>query len=113
MFLTPRLLLGLAISFVGGLAGGDPIAIVFVTFGTFIPACGLGSTWWKWFILSLCAWAGGSGVVTLLRLGSSMDFGAAATELDTIMIVLAALSSAVVGSALNWAASRMVRHDRL
>ncbi|SRR6267154_3508116 len=109
MFLKPRLLLGLAIAFVGGLAGQDPIAILFVTIGTFIPACGLGGTWWMWFVLSLCAWGGGSGVLMVLRLGSSLDFPDAATQLDTIMAVLAALSSAVVGTSLNWAASRMIR----
>ena len=108
MFLKPRLLLGFAIAFIGGLLGEDPTAIVFVTIGTFIPACGLRGTWWKWFVLSLCAWAGGSGVLMLLSLGSSLDFPGKATQLDTIMTVLAAFSSAVVGTSLNWAASRML-----
>jgi hypothetical protein len=45
----------------------------------------------------------------LLSLGSSLDFPGKATQLDTIMTVLAALSSAVVGTSLNWAASRMIR----
>ena len=109
MFLKPRLLLGFAIAFAGGLMGDDPAAIVFVVIGTFIPACGIGGTWWTWLVLSLSAWAGGSGVRMLLRLGSSMDFPVNPTELDTIMTVLAALSTAVVGTSLNWAASRMIR----
>ena len=107
--LNTRLFLGLAIAFVGGLLGDDPTAIGFVVAGTFLPACGLGSTWWTWFVLSLCAWAGGSGVLMLLSLGGSPDFPAKATQLDTIMTVLAALSTAVVGTSLNWAASRMIR----
>jgi hypothetical protein len=89
--------------------GEDPAAIVLVVVGTFIPACGLGGRWWTWFVLSLCAWAGGSGVRLLLSLGGSVDFAGKATELDTIMTVLAALSTAVVGTSLNWAASRMIR----
>jgi hypothetical protein len=109
MFLKPRLLLGFAIAFVGGLMGDDPTAILFVVVGTFIPACGLGGRWWTWFVLSLCAWAGGSGVLMLLSLGSSLDLPGNPTELDTIMTVLAALSTAVVGTSLNWAASRMIR----
>ena len=52
--LKPRLLLGFAIAFAGGLMGEDP------------------------------------------------------TERDTIMTVLASLSTAVVGTSLNWAASRMI-----
>lgn len=61
--LKPRLLLGFAIAFAGGLMGEDPTAIVFVVIGTFISA----------------------------------------------MTVLASLSTAVVGTSLNWAASRMIR----
>lgn len=109
MFLKPRLLLGFAIAFAGGLMGEDPTAIVFVVIGTFIPACGIGGTWWTWLVLSLSAWAGGSGVRILMRLGSSMDFPGNPTELETIITVLAALSTAVVGTSLNWAASRMIR----
>ena len=109
MFLKPRMLLGLAIAFVGGLAGDDPVAIMFVVVGTFIPACGLGGTWWRWFVLSLSAWAGGGGVLMVLRLGGSLDFPDTATQLDTIMTVLVACSTAVVGTSLNWAASRVIR----
>ena len=82
----------------------------FVVVGTFITGCGLGGTWWTWFVLSLCAWAGGGGVLMVLRLGGgNLDVPGTATQLDTIMTVLAALSSAVVGTSLNWAASRMIR----
>ena len=109
MVLKRRLLLGFSIAFVGGLMGEDPTAIAFVVVGTFIPACGAGGTWWTWFVLSLCAWAGGSGVRMLLSLGSSLDFPGKPTELDTIITVLAALSTAIVGTSLNWAASRMIR----
>jgi|GEM_PF-4904220 hypothetical protein len=109
MVLKPRLLLGFAIAFVGGLLGEDPEAIAFVVVGTFIPACGVGGTWWRWFVLSLCAWAGGSAVRMLSRLGSSLEFPGNPTDLDTIMTVLAALSTAIVGTSLNWATSRMIR----
>ena len=103
------MLLGLAIAFVGGLAGSDPMATWFVVVGTFIPACGRGGTWWTWFVLSLSAWAGGNGVLMVLRLGSGLDLPGTPSQLDTIMTVLATCSSAVVGTSLNWAASRLVR----
>ena len=109
MFLKPRLLLGFAIGFVGGLAGDDSTAILLVAVGAFIPACGVGRAWWIWFVLTLCAWAGGAGVLKLMSLGGSSDLPGMATQLDTMLTVVAALSSAVAGTSLNWAASRMMR----
>src|SRR6266513_4354121 len=103
MFLKPRLLLRFAIAFVGGLAGDDSTAILLVAVGAFIPACGFGRAWWTWFVPTLCAWAGGTGALVLLRLGGASDFPDMATQLDTMLTVVAALSSAIAGTSLNWA----------
>jgi hypothetical protein len=110
MRLKPQVLLGFTIAFVGGFAGGDDAtALLFVALGTFIPACSLGGTWWVWFVLSLSAWAGGSGVLSVLRLGTAAGLPDPAGQLDTLLTVAAALSSALIGRSLNWATSRLIR----
>ena len=101
--------LGFIVTFVAGLFGGDPEAVFFVAIGTFLPACGLGGSWWGWSILSLSAWATGSGVVILLSMVSPSSFPNAARELHVILTILAAFGSGLAGTSLNWAASRITQ----
>ena len=109
MHLKPLLLLGFALSFIGGLCGADPTAAFFVAMGTFLPACGQGGSWWVWSLLSISAWAAGSGVIVLLGLGSPGDFPDPPSQLHTILTLVAAFTSGLGGTSLNWAASRMMR----
>lgn len=107
--LKPLLLAGFTVTFVTGLFGADPQAALFVAIGTFLPACGLGGTWWGWSILSLSAWAAGSGVVILLSMVSPSSFPDAARELHVILTIFAAFGSGLAGTSLNWAASRITQ----
>src|SRR5258705_2481624 len=109
MALKPLLLAGFTVTFVTGLFGADPEAALFVVIGTFLPACGLGGTWWGWSILSLSAWAAGSGVVEMLRLVSPTGFPEAANPLNTMLTVVPAFTSGLVWTSLHLAASRITR----
>ncbi len=108
MVLRPVLTLAFICAFAGGLLGNDFTAEVLVAFGTFIAACGCGGKWWVWFVLPVTAWAVGSAVLMLLRLGNA-ELPGTPDELDTILTVIVALFTAVAGTALNLAASRIIR----
>lgn len=99
----------LAITFLGGLVGGDAISVVFAALGAFIQATAWPRAPWRAAILMLAGWAAGTGVAALLSLVAGVRGLEPPSQLGSGLTVLAAYASAVAGAALAWASSRLSR----
>jgi len=99
----------LAIAFFGGLVGGD-VAVALAALAAFLHACASPRLTWRGAILSVSGWAAGTLVAGLLTIAGAR-WGLQDGEAEPVwaMVMLSALASAYLGTALTWAAWRLER----
>jgi hypothetical protein len=99
----------LALAFLGGIAGGDAVSVVFAALGAFIQATAWPRAPGRAAILVLASWAAGTGVAALLHLVGGLRGLEPPSQLGSGLTVLAAYASAGAGAAVAWVSSRLAR----
>ena len=97
----------LGIAFIGGLLGPDALGVVFTAFATFVLAFASQRPPLRWAVVSLTAWATGAAVGALLTLLEGGHDFASPSQAGAGVTVLAAYASALAGTWVKWASSRI------